>query len=113
MACGTPSVITDQGGLYQLLTWGQETLYVDPTDPPAFGHAMATVLRYPDVARALSVAASVKMRDGFTWGGIARRLLAAMRQTSVAQLDQAVDRPAGAVRDDGGRVLEWVTAGSS
>jgi mannosylfructose-phosphate synthase len=113
MACGTPSVITDQGGLYQLLTWGQETLYVDPTDPPAFGHAVATVLHYPDVARALSVAASAKMRDVFTWGGIARRLLAVMRRTSVAQPDRAVDRPAGESRDGGGRVLKWVSAGSS
>jgi mannosylfructose-phosphate synthase len=115
MACGTPSVITDQGGLYQLLTWGRETLYVDPTDPPAFGHAIATVLHYPDVAQTLSLAASAKMRDDFTWGGVARRLQAIVQRLSTMPVSRReAGTPAGAAKiDPRDRVLKWVSAGSS
>lgn len=75
MACGTPTVITTQGGLWEMLTWGAEMLYANPLDPEAFGHAIATVLLYPSVATQLSRLGSGRVRSSFTWYGIADQLV--------------------------------------
>ena len=40
MACGTPTVVTNQGGLWHNLTWGRDALTVDPRDPEAMGHTV-------------------------------------------------------------------------
>lgn len=112
MACGTPSVITTEGGLWEMVAWGTEAMYADPNDPTAFGHAIATVLRYPRVARQLARFGSHRARSTFAWNGIAQQLLA---------LIQAVDR--GRTRDsqppdaaDGDAPeqseVEWVPVGS-
>jgi mannosylfructose-phosphate synthase len=115
MACGTPTVITDQGGLHELLGWGRETIYADPTDPPAFGHAIATLLRYPDVANAISAAAAAKMRERFTWAGVARQLLDAMERSGAVPLIGRDGGPPPAAPRTHGRAerLEWVSATSS
>lgn len=78
MACGTPTVITTAGGLCEQVTWGLDSIYADPCDTAAFGHALCQVLAHPRVARQLSRAGSQKAREGFTWPAIARRLLAAL-----------------------------------
>jgi mannosylfructose-phosphate synthase len=115
MACGTPTVITDQGGLHQLLTWGRDTLYADPTDPPAFGHAVATLLQYPDVAKTLGAAGAATMRHRFTWAGVARELLAATQQASASDPRSRGDggAPKATQAEERAAVLEWVSAGSS
>lgn len=78
MACGTPVVITTEGGLWGQVTWGLEAIYANPCDPEAFGHALSQVLLYPRVARQLSEAGSHKAQQCFTWPSISRRLLAAL-----------------------------------
>lgn len=78
MACGTPTVITTEGGLCEQVTWGLESLYADPRDPEAFGHALCQVLHHPRVARQLALAGARKARECFTWPGIGKRLLAAL-----------------------------------
>ncbi|HMP07873.1 MAG TPA: glycosyltransferase, partial [Lacipirellulaceae bacterium] len=30
MACGTPTVVTTEGGLWEHLTWGLEAIYANP-----------------------------------------------------------------------------------
>jgi mannosylfructose-phosphate synthase len=75
MACGTPVVMTTEGGLWEMIDWGTEALYENPNDPPAFGHAIATILRYPRVARQLSRIGSDLARATFTWNGIAQQLI--------------------------------------
>ena len=46
-----------------------------PQRPAAFGHAIATVLQYPRVARQLSRMGSQRARSTFTWNGIAQQLI--------------------------------------
>jgi mannosylfructose-phosphate synthase len=114
MACGTPTVITEHGGLHQMLTWGRETLYVDPTDPPALGHAIATLLRYPAIAGALGVAGAATMRRSFTWAGIARQLVGMMQgPAAVSTSPEMRPAPGDLPTPKGIRNREWISVASS
>ena len=75
MACGTPTVVTTEGGLWEQVTWGLEALYANPFDPDAFGHAIAAVLMRPRVRDQLAKFGSQKARSRFTWTGVAQQLL--------------------------------------
>ncbi|MEZ4597721.1 MAG: glycosyltransferase [Chloroflexota bacterium] len=86
MACGTPAVVTTEGGLWQMVRWGVDAIYANPFDPAAFGHAMAAVLGYPQVASQLSSAGAESARARFTWTGVTQQLVAA--------LDRRRERPA-------------------
>jgi mannosylfructose-phosphate synthase len=91
MACGTPAVVTTEGGLWELVTWGSEALYANPFDPDAFGHAIAVVLQRPRVARQLARGGSQKARAFFTWSGVAQQILNIMQaaETDPAATSQA------------------------
>lgn len=78
MACGTPTVITTEGGLWEQVVWGQDAIYANPFDPEAFGHAIATVLQYREVYDRLAKFGAQKARARFTWTGIAHQLLQLM-----------------------------------
>ncbi|QDU97353.1 glycosyltransferase [Lignipirellula cremea] len=91
MACGTPTVITTEGGLWEQVTWGLESLYANPFDPEAFGHAIASVLSHREVSSQLAKYGSQKARARFTWTGIAQQILKHLH----SQADTpAPDRPA-------------------
>lgn len=75
MACGTPVVMTTEGGLCEQVTWGVEALYENPFDVEAFGYAVAAVLRHPRISAQLSKFGPRKARSRFTWTGIAQQLL--------------------------------------
>mgnify|MGYP002622436641 FL=1 len=75
MACGTPTVVTTEGGLWQLVQWGQSALYANPFDPPAFGQAISTILQYPRIASQLARGGSQQARARFTWNGVAQQIL--------------------------------------
>jgi mannosylfructose-phosphate synthase len=123
MACGTPTVMTTEGGLWELVAWGLEAIYANPLDPEAFGHAMATVLLYPRIASQLSRSGSHRARASFTWNGIAQQLVnveqlledpAAGQDRALALGPRAAGiraRPisVGAPEEE----LEWVPAASS
>ncbi len=89
MACGTPTVVTTGGGLWELLTWGTEALYATPFDANELGHAIATILRYHDIASQLSVGGAALARAEFTWNRVAGRLVGLLQQVREAQ-DPAV-----------------------
>ena len=109
MACGTPTVITTEGGLWEQLTWGLETLYANPFDPEAYGHAIAAVLEHREVEAQLAKYGSQKARAKFTWTGIAQQLLGLLNQTpeswrggsgvgqdsQAVAADEEVSQPAG------------------
>lgn len=82
MACGTPAVVTTEGGLWEQITWGLEALSANPFDPPAFGHAIAAVLSYPQISNQLAKFGSQKARAKFTWTGIAHQLLVQLDRRS-------------------------------
>jgi mannosylfructose-phosphate synthase len=75
MANGTPTVITTEGGLWEQLTWGTETLYANPNDPEAFGYTMYEILAYPEIAQRLSECGAQRARASFTWTAITQKLL--------------------------------------
>jgi mannosylfructose-phosphate synthase len=80
MACGTPTVVTNQGGLWHNLTWGRDALSVDPRDPEALGHTVLQVLGYDQLARRLSRCGGETVRKRFTWTAIAAGLLRMLGQ---------------------------------
>ena len=86
MACGTPTVITTEGGLWEQVVWGLEALYANPFDPDAYGHAIATVLKHPQIAAQLSKFGSQKSRARFTWTGIAQQLLSLLGTHSLSRI---------------------------
>jgi mannosylfructose-phosphate synthase len=75
MACGTPTVITTEGGLWEQVIWGLEALCANPFDPAAFGIALASVLQYPRIHSQLAKHGSQAARAKFTWTGVAQQLL--------------------------------------
>lgn len=96
MACGTPTVVTTEGGLWQQTVWGLDAVFANPFDPPAFGHAIAAVLQHESVAAQLAKHGSQKARARFTWTGIAHQLLCQLqvRQPSHQMPeDLSVDEP--------------------
>ncbi len=96
MACGTPTVITTEGGLWEHVVWGREAVYANPFDTDAFGHALTSVLQYPRVASQLAIHGSQKARARFTWTGIAQQLLRLLETTeSRMALDDGHEAHAG------------------
>jgi mannosylfructose-phosphate synthase len=84
MACGTPTVVTTEGGLWEQVIWGQEALYADPFDPESFGHAIATILMWRPVAQQLAKMGSQKARARFTWTGVAQQVLSVLESVESA-----------------------------
>lgn len=118
MACGTPSVITTEGGLWEMLRWGTDAIYADPSDTTAFGVAVANVLRYPRIAEELSRSGSETARARFTWNGIAQQVLAVLDHRPEAPSTHP-DPAAMRVRLDGQAQdpmqtagAQWLTVGS-
>lgn len=75
MACGTPTVVTTEGGLWEQVVWGLEALYANPFDPEAYGHAICAILEHHRVSDQLAKHGSHKARARFTWTGIAQQVL--------------------------------------
>ncbi len=75
MACGTPSVITNHGGLFELINFGTHALYADPHRDKEFGALLALPMLYPQLNNELSVAGARFARRNFGWTGIAKKIL--------------------------------------
>ncbi len=95
MACGTPTVITTQGGLYRAITFGRHALYADPFDREDLGISMVKVLKHPRLATRLARMGAHKARSLFTWTGIAQQLISLVeeRAAAVAFTDTEWDEP--------------------
>lgn len=91
MACGTPTVITTEGGLWEQVNWGADAIYANPNDVDAFGHAICQILQYPQVADRLAKYGSQRARARFTWTGIAQQILEVI--DGVNDLEAAVAQP--------------------
>lgn len=73
MACGTPTIVTTEGGLYREVRWGIEALYADPRDHEAFGHGICSMLKHSEVAEGLAHFGAIKARTHYTWADVGRR----------------------------------------
>ena len=75
MACGTPTVVTVHGGLFELINFGQHALYADPFRPAEFGAILALPLLHEKLAQEMAVEGARFARRNFGWTGIAKRIL--------------------------------------
>ncbi|MDB9521663.1 glycosyltransferase family 1 protein [Dolichospermum circinale CS-1225] len=90
MACGTPVVASDVGGL-QFTVVNEETgLLVPPQNVPAFNHAIDQILSHPQWQQELGKAAKKRVIDKFSWHGVASQLDKLYTQL----LQQSVREPA-------------------
>jgi mannosylfructose-phosphate synthase len=87
MACGTPTVVTTNGGLYRTLTYGVDALYADSFDAGDFGYTILKALRHPAIHNRLAYSGAHKVRSLFTWTGIAQQLLKAVEGRRVPRLE--------------------------
>ncbi len=75
MACGTPTVVTVHGGLFELIDFGNQALFADPNRPVEYGTMLAIPMLYPTLANELSIEGARFARRNFGWTGIAKRIL--------------------------------------
>jgi len=78
MAAGRPVVVTNVGGLPEIVTDGETGLVVRPDDPPALADAVARLLEDPEAAREVASRASSTARARFTLERYERELTAAL-----------------------------------
>jgi mannosylfructose-phosphate synthase len=91
MACGTPTIVTVHGGLFDLIEFGKQALFANPERPMEFGAMLAFPMLYPKLAHELSVEGARFARRSFGWTGIARRMIDVFEQ---AQRTTVAERPA-------------------
>ena len=75
MACGTPTVVTVHGGLYDVVDFGKQALMADPNRPIEYGTMLALPLLYPEMGKKIAIEGAKFSRKHFGWTGIAKRLL--------------------------------------
>jgi len=87
MACGTSTVITVHGGLFELIDFGNQALFADPFRPVEYGTMLALPMLYPNLAHELSVQGSRFARRNFGWTGIAKRIVSIFDRVQTSSLD--------------------------
>jgi mannosylfructose-phosphate synthase len=90
MACGTPTIVTVNGGLFELIEFGKQALYANPERPTEFGTMLALPMLYPDLAHELSVEGARFARRNFGWTGIARRMIEVFERVQRITEDQEI-----------------------
>ncbi len=75
MACGTPTVLTTNGGLHAQVEFGRHALVADPTRPEEFAAMVNMPMQHPWLREKLAVEGARFARRAFGWTGIARRTL--------------------------------------
>ena len=87
MACGTPTVVSTNGGLYRAVTFGQDALYADSTDKYELGIAILQALKFPALRNRMAREGTRRARSLFTWTMIAQQLLIAVEGPSQPAFD--------------------------
>lgn len=75
MACGTPTVVTTRGGLWEELNWGQDCIYCDPVDSDALAQAICCPLLQPRIRSQLSQYGASTALSRYTWNVVANRFI--------------------------------------
>jgi spore coat protein SA len=78
MACGTPVVGSNRGGIPEVL--GEAGILVNPEDTEEFARALSSLLEKPDYRASLGHAAYLRCRKMFDWDIIARHWAALLEQ---------------------------------
>lgn len=74
MACGTPVIASDVGGLQFTVVSEKTGLLVPPKDDAAFGAAIERILTNPAWAAQLGNNAKARVQSTFSWEGVAHQL---------------------------------------
>ncbi|MBE9129823.1 MULTISPECIES: glycosyltransferase family 4 protein [unclassified Coleofasciculus] len=74
MACGTPVVASDVGGLQFTVVSEETGLLAPPKDEVAFAEAIDRILSNPDWRNQLSQGARNRVEEKFSWDGVAYQL---------------------------------------
>lgn len=77
MACGTPTIVTDVGGMSEVPVPGESGLLVPPSDVEALRGALRSLLDDADYRRRMGLAARARIEQKFTWSAVADRCLEA------------------------------------
>ena len=80
MACGTPAVVTDKGGLKYFLEDGKDAMLVNPFDTRKLAKTIVTLLKDQGLYNEISQKGCYKARSMFTWEVIANKTLKIIRQ---------------------------------
>jgi glycosyltransferase involved in cell wall biosynthesis len=75
MACGTPVIGADVGGIRYSVAHGETGLLVPSRDPAALADALVTLKHDPELGRQMGTAGLERARAMFTWSGVARSLV--------------------------------------
>ncbi len=80
MACGLPALVSDQGGLREIVRDGECGRLLPPGNVPAWRKALADLASDPTDVRRMSAAARRRAEESFTWNANAQRLAALLEQ---------------------------------
>ncbi|MDR5822421.1 glycosyltransferase family 1 protein [Caballeronia sp. LZ043] len=89
MACGTPVIGADVGGIRYSVAHGETGLLVPPKHPAALAHAIATLKRDSALARRMGAAGLMRAQAMFTWSSVAQALAQVYERVSGPQLQDA------------------------
>jgi D-inositol-3-phosphate glycosyltransferase len=100
MACGTPVVASDVGGLKFTVVPEETGLLVPPRDTEAFAQAIQRILADQLWARKLQRQASVRVQQNFSWSGVAAQLSDLYRRLLASSISDQSFWTAAAGRSD-------------
>jgi D-inositol-3-phosphate glycosyltransferase len=76
MACGTPVVGTNVGGIKNTVIDGQTGFLVPPNDPETLAEKLAVLHQYPQMAQQFGWAGMRRAYQSYTWGTVAEQVAA-------------------------------------
>jgi glycosyltransferase involved in cell wall biosynthesis len=82
MACGTPVVGADVGGIKYSVRDGQTGFLVPPKDPAALADRLAQLARDPDLLRRMGRRARLRALANFTWARVAEQVAGVYAEVS-------------------------------
>ncbi|MBN2502364.1 MAG: glycosyltransferase [Anaerolineales bacterium] len=79
MACGTPVIASQVGGLAYLIQDGETGYHIPNQDPQALSEKLMLLLSDPDLRRDMSLKAAMYARD-YSWSNIANQIIEAYKR---------------------------------
>ena len=96
MACGTPVVGSNVGGIKATVVDGETGYLVPPHDPPALAGCLAHLLGNPELLRTLGRQAERRATLGYTWARVARSIATVYDEVAPGWSDATVPAAAAA-----------------
>jgi glycosyltransferase involved in cell wall biosynthesis len=102
MACATPVIGADVGGIRHTVKEGETGWLVPPRDPAALATRLAALQRDPALARRMGEAGLARARTEFTWNGVAAALKAVYARVADVNTVSGRNRVTDALRSAAG-----------